>query len=108
MTFSSRTETWPLHTNQSDILPTTRRSRMKFTPDLLFGTLLPLLFATLLLDAQTLTTGNVTGILNDPTGAVVPGAAVTITYAATTETRSTASDRQAAIGSRKQQVRGEQ
>ena len=34
---------------------------MKFTRHLLFGTLLPLLFATPLLDAQTLTTGNVTG-----------------------------------------------
>jgi len=65
---------------------------MKFTRHLLFGTLLPLLFATPLLDAQTLTTGNVTGIVNDPTGAVVPGAAVTITYAASTEARSTASD----------------
>jgi hypothetical protein len=38
---------------------------------------------------QTLTTGNATGLVTDPSGAVVPGAAVTITYAATNEPRST-------------------
>jgi hypothetical protein len=38
---------------------------------------------------QTLTTGNATGLVTDASGAVVPGAAVTITYAATNEPRST-------------------
>ena len=69
---------------------------MKLTRLRFIRTLIPLLLLTTpLLDAQTLTTVNVTGIVNDPTGAVVPGAAVTITYVATTETtetRSTASD----------------
>lgn len=41
--------------------------------------------------SQTITTGNVTGVVTDQSGAVVPSAAVTIKYADTNETRSTLS-----------------
>jgi Carboxypeptidase regulatory-like domain len=65
---------------------------MTFRRSLSFGTLLPLLLAMSSLHAQTQTMGNVNGLVSDPTGAVVPGAAFTITYAATTEAWSTVSD----------------
>jgi Carboxypeptidase regulatory-like domain len=45
-----------------------------------------------ILSGQTLTTGNVTGMISDPSKAVVPGATVINTYAATNETRSTVTD----------------
>src|ERR1035441_10937468 len=38
---------------------------------------------------QPLTTGTATGLVSDPSGALVPAVAATITYAATNETRST-------------------
>ena len=41
--------------------------------------------------SQTLTTGNVTGVVTDQSGAIVPGADVTIRYADTNESRSTVS-----------------
>jgi hypothetical protein len=52
--------------------------------------LLSFLFApAALLRGQTLTTGNATGLVTDRTGAVLPGAVVTITYAATNQNLST-------------------
>ena len=51
-----------------------------------------LLTAVPLIYGQTVTTGTATGLVMDPSGAVVPAVAVTITYAATNETRSTVTD----------------
>ena len=57
------------------------------------GSLLTLLLtAASLIHGQTLTTGTATGLVTDPSGALVPTAAVTVTYAATNEARSTVTD----------------
>ena len=59
----------------------------------LLGSLLTLLLtAAPLIHGQTLTTGTATGLVTDPSGALVPTAAVTVTYAATNEARSTVTD----------------
>ena len=44
------------------------------------------------LNAQTITTGDVTGVVTDSSGAIVPGATVTIKNAATGDVRTTISD----------------
>lgn len=56
------------------------------------GLLALVLTATPSIHGQTITTGNATGVVSDASGAIVPGAAVTIKYAATNETRSTVTD----------------
>ena len=57
---------------------------------LLFG--ISLLLSGLALHGQTLTTGDVTGTITDATGAVVPGAKVSIRFLATNETRTDTSN----------------
>jgi hypothetical protein len=42
--------------------------------------------------SQTITTGDITGVVSDSTGAIVPNATVTLKFAATNETRSTTSN----------------
>ena len=51
-----------------------------------------LLLSSSALYGQTLTTGDVTGTITDPSGAVVPGAQVTIRFLATNETRTDSSN----------------
>jgi len=58
---------------------------------LLIGYCLGVIAPTLLLRAQT-STGNIVGTVTDTTGAVLPGAAVTLTNAGTSERRATTSD----------------
>ena len=58
---------------------------------IVFRSLLPAILLSIAPSAysQTMTTGNVSGVITDQSGAVVPAAKVTITYSDTNEVRST-------------------